>query len=471
MTTFRNIQDNVTRRASVDDVAAPPHQLDFFRSRNGDKRPHGDTSEECSHQCYYQDATMATGYNAPNVNGSTLCSASSTYADGSILPRLQPSQLFLSKKSFHNRSILLRMIAAVMVSGFVAVNFAQYELFSTYKTPRLERICGEISPLDQNFSRYDPVDQLVSKYNITKSSLNCGGQILKLNQDPPWDHDEGLAVLCCIAVEEGPYISEFVDYHLGLGFGKIVVYDNSNSFELEEWGKSYNGRVETIHFPGPGQQQRAYLNCAKKALSGTFGEKKWAAFFDVDEFLVLKRHENVEALLEEHLSEGSLSINWIMFPSSGELFCEPLPVTKRFVYPDLEINKHVKSIVRLQDMNMTRKPTPHFPYLNGNLTQHDTSNVRFTGPFNKNGPTDVAVIHHYHTKSYGEYVMKRYRGASSDTTVKLFYAGALNDAIMLFERAINKCNQTDELTGRIFDDSAWTTLKKVSPKYARYENK
>jgi len=105
------------------------------------------------------------------------------------------------------------------------------------------------------------------------------------------------------------------------------------------------------------------LNCAKKALNGTFGEKKWAAFFDVDEFLVLKRHENVEALLEEHLSEGSLSINWIKFPSSGELYCEPLPFTKRFAYPDLEINKHVKSIVRLQDMNMTRiPPTPHFLY-------------------------------------------------------------------------------------------------------------
>ena len=415
---------------------------------------------------------MAMGYNAPNVNGSTLCPASSSYADGSILPHLHLSQLFLSNKSFHNRTILLRMIAAVIVSGFAAVHLANYELFSKYDIPRSERICrGKIRPLDQNFSRHDPLDQLVAKYNITKSSLNCGGKIRQLDQDPPWDHNEGLAVLCCIAVEEGPYISEFVDYHLGLGFGKIVVYDNSKSFELEEWGKSYNGRVETIHFPGPGQQQRAYLNCAKKALSGTFGEKKWAAFFDVDEFLVLKRHENVEALLEEHLSEGSLSINWIKFPSSGELFCKPLPVTKRFVYPDLEINKHVKSIVRLQDMNMTRiPPTPHFLYLNGNLTQHDTSNVLFTGPFNENGPTDVAVIHHYHTKSYGEYVIKRYRGAS-DTPVKTFYAGTLNNAIASFERAMNKCNHADELTGRIFDDSAWTTLKKVSPKYARYENK
>ena len=145
---------------------------------------------------------MATGYNAPNVNGSTLCPASSSYADGSILPRLHLSQLFLSKKSFHNnRTILLRIIAAVIVSGFAAVYLANYEHFSKYNIPRSERICrGKIRPLDQNFSRHDPLDQLVSKYNITKSSLNCGGQIRQLDQDPPWDHDDSLAVLCCIAV-------------------------------------------------------------------------------------------------------------------------------------------------------------------------------------------------------------------------------------------------------------------------------
>jgi hypothetical protein len=230
-----------------------------------------------------------------------------------------------------------------------------------------------------------------------------------------------LAVLCCIALNEGPYIGEFADYHLGLGFGKIVVYDNSDSFELEQWGRtaSYNGRVEVIHFPGPGEQKNAYLDCAKKASNGTFGKKKWAAFFDIDEFLVLKRHENIEALLEEHLVEGSLSVNWIQFEPSGKIFCEPLPVTKRFVYHEPETNRHVKTIVRLEDMNMTRLPRAHFPFLNdGNQTyQHDTNNKILNGSFNEDGPTDVAVIHHYKKKSYGEYVMKRHRGRA-DTTDK-----------------------------------------------------
>ena len=58
---------------------------------------------------------------------------------------------------------------------------------------------------------------------------------------------------------------------------------------------------------------------------------------------------------------------------------------------------------------MNSEPLPHYLHLkNGN--QHDTNGKVFWGPFNKNGPLDVAAIHHYHKKSYGEYVKKRQRG-------------------------------------------------------------
>ena len=74
------------------------------------------------------------------------------------------------------------------------------------------------------------------------------------------------------------------------------------------------------------------------------------------------------------------------------------------------MNPHVKSIVRLEDMQMNSEPLPHYLHLkNGN--QHDTTNGNvFWGPFNKNGPLDKAAIDHYHKKSYGEYVKKRQRG-------------------------------------------------------------
>lgn len=139
-------------------------------------------------------------------------------------------------------------------------------------------------------------------------------------------------MLCVIAKNEKPYINEFVDYHLGLGFSKIVVYDNSENFELKEWTQTQARHlVQVISFPRPERQEGVYLDCARKAFNGDFGEnKKWAAFFDVDKFLVLKQHENVDALLDEHLpvGSGSLSINWAMFQFNGHSYANAFLLPK-----------------------------------------------------------------------------------------------------------------------------------------------
>jgi hypothetical protein len=266
--------------------------------------------------------------------------------------------------------------------------------------------------------------------------------------------------------------------------------------------------VEVIHYPGLAPQQRSYLTCAQSALNGDFGEnKKWAAFFDVDEFLVLKKHEHVDELLEEHLESGALSINWVWFSFNGKLLCDAKPVTKRFLYRDPNVNhqlvnRHVKSIVRPEDMKM-KTSNVHYPHLkNGN--QHDTNGTVFSGPFNNNGPLDVAAFHHYGTKSYGEYVKKRIRGRSdiNDETERM---KVYNEAITFFEDALEKNSSgnlgladvifddltrtewTENLTraewteyssGKlglaetdvVFDDSAWTLLKKVSPGYAVFDD-
>ena len=113
----------------------------------------------------------------------------------------------------------------------------------------------------------------------------------------------------------------------------------------------------------------------------------------------------------------------------------------------------------------------HYPHLkNGN--QHDTNGRVFSGPYNKNGPLDVAAFHHYHTKSYGEYVKKRQRGRS-DINHETERMKVYNEAITFFEDALEK-NSSGKLglaeTDVVFDDSAWTLLKKVSPGYAVFDD-
>ena len=41
------------------------------------------------------------------------------------------------------------------------------------------------------------------------------------------------AVICAIALHEEPYIDEWIQYHLALGFSHIYLYDNSNDHILK----------------------------------------------------------------------------------------------------------------------------------------------------------------------------------------------------------------------------------------------
>jgi hypothetical protein len=62
-------------------------------------------------------------------------------------------------------------------------------------------------------------------------------------------------------------------------------------------------------------------------------------------------------------------------------------------------DQRVKSIVRLRDMNFEREPGVRDP--------KDTNGKRFEGPFNPDGPTDVAALHHCERKSHKECVAKK----------------------------------------------------------------
>ena len=134
----------------------------------------------------------------------------------------------------------------------------------------------------------------------------------------------------------------------------------------------------------------------------------WCAFIDLDEFIVLKRHETLAQLLEDYADYSGLVLNWVLFGDSGHTDYSATPVTERFTRRQRDVNLHIKSIVNLQKMNamLCHDAT----YTVGNAV--DTNRKVVTGPHNKQGPSHVAVIHHYFGKSRGEFMLKRARGLS-----------------------------------------------------------
>jgi hypothetical protein len=136
----------------------------------------------------------------------------------------------------------------------------------------------------------------------------------------------------------------------------------------------------------------------------------WCAFFDADEFLVLKQHGDIKSFIRSvsKPSTGSIAINWYMFGTNGHKTYEPQDVVKRFTTRMPDVDQHVKSIVhtsRALQMHV------HAPDLRRGFITVDPNGLQITsGPFNKAGKADVAILHHYYTKSTEEFEQKVNRG-------------------------------------------------------------
>lgn len=244
----------------------------------------------------------------------------------------------------------------------------------------------------------------------------------------------GDAVVCAIVLNEDMNLDEWIRYHIALGFSAIYLYDNSPGFDLREWPLRYPSHLHVLHIPGRVMQLTAYNHFLR-----TFGHlHRWCAFIDADEFIVLKKHASITEMLEEHCQDGALVLNWYMFGSSGKMFYEPEPVTKRFHLRAREVDRHVKTIVNLSSV-ITMGIHECYLMRDNCGVPHDTNGRHVAGPYNPGGPSDVAVIHHYNAKSFEEYGWKIARGRADNGDV----------------RSISQFYEADRGANEVLDTSAW----------------
>lgn len=201
--------------------------------------------------------------------------------------------------------------------------------------------------------------------------------------------------LVCIAKNEDKYIEEWVQYNLYLGFDHIFIYQNDWIYNID------SPFITNIPFNGVGMQENAYNNFLQYYSKGY----DWVAFFDVDEFLVLKKHNDIKSFLKEYLDYNGVAINWYLFGDNN--LKEPTndySVLKRFTKRRKSMDKHVKCIVKT---NLNAEYSIHNF---SELSVVDTKKNKVVGAFNKNESDDIAQINHYFTKTFKEWQDKKNRG-------------------------------------------------------------
>jgi hypothetical protein len=203
--------------------------------------------------------------------------------------------------------------------------------------------------------------------------------------------------IACIAKNEDLYIKEWADYHLALGFDKVVVVANDWDYEPH--------RNEIMTFKIPSFEYKIQMQClAYNTLVERFrGIYDWVAFYDVDEYLCLKKHSNIKDFIKSFYpyKPKSIAVNWAFFGDNGlEKVDEDYSLLNRFTKRQENADKHIKVIVNTKYKHIFNEQ-PH----SSNLDWVDQSFKTGTGPFNEGGSIDVAQINHYWCKTKEEYEM------------------------------------------------------------------
>jgi len=218
------------------------------------------------------------------------------------------------------------------------------------------------------------------------------------------------AVIFCMARDEKNYINEFIQYHLILGFDRIYLYDDE---DIPIYKSLINPLWPVTVIPISSIKQ--YGSQRTKMLHHFFVNYKnkhyWATCIDVDEFIVLKKHNDIHEFLNEFIPlNGGVGINWVLFGSNEQKLYEDKAVLERFTRCG-DPNVHIKTIFVCSDAREMQNPHFVSKYIAGS-TKSTNGNV-VNGPFNTNPDVSICQINHYHTKSSEEYSRKRQRGAGT----------------------------------------------------------
>jgi len=220
-------------------------------------------------------------------------------------------------------------------------------------------------------------------------------------------------VIVCIAKKEQDYIEEFVKYHLALGFSYIYLYDNEDFPTYENMLQKYKDKMKIIHYPFNNFEKGVHFKILDDFIDYYLfnSDITHVAHIDIDEFICLKKHDNIVDFIKEYIvndCEG-IGMNWRCFGSSGLSEKSLEPQTQRFTMCEKNGNEHIKTLFKKD--NFLNFNTCHDIKLSKGYVK-STNKTIINGPFNENIDFDIIQLNHYKCKTLPEfkYIRSRQRG-------------------------------------------------------------
>ena len=228
--------------------------------------------------------------------------------------------------------------------------------------------------------------------------------------------------ICAIFKDEGMFLKEWIEYHLLIGVEHFYLYNNFSSDCYKEVLKPYvaNGFVTLIDWPIKYGQLSAYYDCYKKF---SF-ETQWIAYIDIDEFINLKRCDNIVSWLDSFKKYPSVYIPWRMFGISGIMEHKPgTLVIEQYTSAWSDYRDIGKSIINTSyifpefkgQMHYFMAISPKLKFKFYPINEFKRFCYKFDYPVPLFTKDLGVVINHYFYRSYSQHLWKDYQRGDADS--------------------------------------------------------
>lgn len=214
-------------------------------------------------------------------------------------------------------------------------------------------------------------------------------------------------VLIAIVKNEVEYLDEWINYYIALGVSYFVIYDNNSDDKLYAWARKYInlGYLHLVFWPNKNRQIDAY-NHAHKLYENI---ANYLCFFDIDEFLVLKKHSTIMQFMDD-MACDQLLIPWLNFSYCNHEKKPQGLVIENYIYAATGAAQ-VKQIVKPDKVKSigvhSSAPTE------GAIVKFEDGTPASRSSVHPDPKYINAQINHYQTKSYEENVIRLKKGEAS----------------------------------------------------------
>lgn len=229
--------------------------------------------------------------------------------------------------------------------------------------------------------------------------------------------------ICAIIKDEQLFLKEWIDYHLNLGFNKIVLFEDFDSTSHKDITDSYDN-VELIPLRdntlGIKKVFSSYvqLQCYNHYLQYCKNTKccDWCLFTDVDEFLVFQEGYDLNRLCSEYKDNTAIILSWKFYNANGHIKRPKGGVVESYTQVcNTNGDRTFWSIKSFANINVN----PKFMDIH-----HIHHGIKTNGSYDLESPLNYekAWLNHYFTKSWEDYCNRIFKRGNMSNNYRCFDA-------------------------------------------------